>query len=116
MEELTVLPPMLAVEPFRNVRWYRNGRASNLGDESSPEPATGFDVEIELGRALLPMEEVSKLREGSVVSLEKFVADPVDIFVDGVLVARGEVLVLNNRLGVRIAEILLAQPADSTFP
>lgn len=69
-----------------------------------------FDLRIELGRAELLVEEVLKLREGSVVPLDKLAGDPVDILVNGRLVARGEVLVLNDSFCVRIAEILAPPP------
>lgn len=65
-----------------------------------------LDVRIELGRTELLIEEVLKLKEGSVVPLDKLAGDPVDILVNGRLVARGEVLVLNDNFCVRIAEIL----------
>jgi flagellar motor switch protein FliN/FliY len=65
-----------------------------------------LDLRIELGRAELLIEEVLQLREGSVVPLNKLAGDPVDILVNGRLVARGEVLVLNDNFCVRIAEIV----------
>lgn len=65
-----------------------------------------FDLHIELGRAELLVEEVLELREGSVVPLDKLAGDPVDILVNGRLIARGEVLVLNDNFCVRVAEIL----------
>ncbi len=65
-----------------------------------------FDLQIELGRTELPVEEVPTLREGSVVVLDKLAGDPVDILVNGRLIARGEVLVLNDKFCVRIAEII----------
>ena len=65
-----------------------------------------LDLRIELGRTELLIEDVVKLREGSVVSLDKLAGDPVDILVNGRLVARGEVLVLNDNFCVRVAEIL----------
>jgi len=65
-----------------------------------------LDLRIELGRAELLIEDVLKLREGSVVPLDKLAGDPVDILVNGRLVARGEVLVLNDKFCVRVAEIL----------
>ena len=65
-----------------------------------------LDLRIELGRTELLIEEVLKLREGSVVPLDKLAGDPVDILVNGRLIARGEVLVLNDNFCVRIAEIL----------
>ncbi len=65
-----------------------------------------LDLRIELGRTELLIDEVLKLREGSVVPLDKLAGDPVDILVNGRLVARGEVLVLNDNFCVRVAEIL----------
>lgn len=65
-----------------------------------------LDLCIELGRTELLIEEVLKLKEGSVVPLDKLAGDPVDILVNGRLVARGEVLVLNDNFCVRVAEIL----------
>ena len=65
-----------------------------------------LDVRIELGRAELLIEEVLKLKQGSVVPLDKLAGDPVDILVNGKLIARGEVLVLNDNFCVRVAEIL----------
>jgi len=65
-----------------------------------------LEVKIELGRTNMYLEEVLKLRRGSVVPLDKLAGDPVDIFVNGRLVARGEVLVLNDNFCVRIAELV----------
>lgn len=65
-----------------------------------------LDLRIELGRTDLLIEEVLQLREGSVVPLNKLAGDPVDILVNGRLVARGEVLVLNDNFCVRVAEIV----------
>ena len=65
-----------------------------------------LDLRIELGRTELLIEDVLKLKEGSVVSLDKLAGDPVDIIVNGRLIGRGEVLVLNDNFCVRVAEIL----------
>ncbi len=65
-----------------------------------------LDLRIELGRTELLIEEVVQLKEGSVVPLDKLAGDPVDILVNGRLIARGEVLVLNDNFCVRVAEIL----------
>jgi flagellar motor switch protein FliN len=78
---------------------------------TDPFPLTALqdvelDLRIELGRTELLIDEVLKLREGSVVPLDKLAGDPVDILVNGRLVARGEVLVLNDNFCVRVAEIL----------
>lgn len=65
-----------------------------------------LDLRIELGRTELLVEEVLALKSGSVVPLDKLAGDPVDVLVNGRLIARGEVLVLNDNFCVRIAEIL----------
>jgi flagellar motor switch protein FliN/FliY len=65
-----------------------------------------LDVKIELGRSRMLVEDVLKLAEGSVVELDKLAGDPVDVFVNERLVARGEVLVLNDNFCVRINEIV----------
>ncbi|MCA8986309.1 MAG: flagellar motor switch protein FliN [Planctomycetaceae bacterium] len=65
-----------------------------------------LDLRIELGRTRLEIEEVVSLRSGSVVPLDKLAGDPVDILVNGKLIARGEVLVLNDNFCVRVAEIV----------
>jgi flagellar motor switch protein FliN/FliY len=70
-----------------------------------------LDVRIELGRANMHLEEVLKLHKGSVVPLDKLAGDPVDVYVNGRLIARGEVLVLNDNFCVRIAELIVGESA-----
>ncbi len=65
-----------------------------------------LDVKIELGRTEMYLEDVLKLRKGSVVPLDKMAGDAVDIYVNGRLLARGEVLVMNENFCVRVAELL----------
>jgi flagellar motor switch protein FliN/FliY len=65
-----------------------------------------LNVKIELGRSKMLVEEVLRLAEGSVVELDKLAGDPVDVFVNERLVARGEVLVLNDSFCVRVNEIV----------
>jgi flagellar motor switch protein FliN/FliY len=67
-----------------------------------------LNVKIELGRARMLVEDVLRLSEGSVVELDKLAGDPVDVFVNDRLVARGEVLVLNDSFCVRVNEIVTA--------
>jgi flagellar motor switch protein FliN/FliY len=68
-----------------------------------------LDLKIELGRTQMHLEDVLKLRRGSVVPLDKLAGDPVDVFVNGRLIARGEVLVLNDNFCVRVAELVAAK-------
>jgi flagellar motor switch protein FliN/FliY len=83
------------------------------GTPASGEKATlellkdvDLDLRIELGRTRMYLEDVLKLKRGSVVTLDKLAGDPVDVYVNGRLVARGEVLVLNDNFCVRVTELL----------
>ena len=69
-----------------------------------------LDVKIELGRTEMYIEDVIRLGVGSVVELDKLAGDPVDVYVNERLVARGEVLVLNDNFCVRINDILSPIP------
>lgn len=69
-----------------------------------------LDVRIELGRTRMLVEDVLRLGADSVVELDKAAGDPVDIFVNGRLIARGEVLVVNENFCIRVSEIL--EPLD----
>ena len=68
-------------------------------------------VKIELGRTRMLVEDVLKLGEGSVVELDKLAGDPVDVYANDRLVARGEVLVLNDNFCVRVAELVTGDAA-----
>jgi flagellar motor switch protein FliN/FliY len=71
-------------------------------------------VKIELGRSRMLVEDVLKLAEGSVVELDKLAGDPVDVFANERLVARGEVLVLNDNFCVRVNEIVATAKDEGT--
>lgn len=65
-----------------------------------------LNVRVELGRARMYVEDILKLGDGAVVELDKLAGDPVDVLVNDRLVARGEILVLNENFCVRITEIV----------
>lgn len=79
-------------------------------DEASPNLKLLLDVPVnvtvELGSCKLPMGEVLKLMSGSVVQLEKAAEEPVELYVNGKLLARGEVIVVDNRFGIKITELV----------
>jgi flagellar motor switch protein FliN len=70
-----------------------------------------FELTIELGRTHMHLEEVLNLAQGAVVPLDKLAGDPADIYVNGRLVARGEILVLNDNFCVRVAELVVGESA-----
>lgn len=64
-----------------------------------------LELSVELGRTRMSLQELLKLDKGSVIRLGRTEGEPLDIQVNGRTVARGEVVVVNDRLGVRVTEI-----------
>jgi flagellar motor switch protein FliN/FliY len=62
-------------------------------------------VSVELGRVTMPIGDLLQLAEGSVIQLDRLVSQPVDIIAQGVRLARGEVVVVEERYAVRITDI-----------
>ena len=98
-------PAVSGISPF-SLRDFNSAPAS--GEKATIEllKDVDLDVRIELGRTQMYLEDVLKLRRGAVVPLEKLAGDPVDIFVNERLIARGEVLVMNDNFCIRVAELL----------
>lgn len=65
-----------------------------------------LQVTVELGRTKLLVKEVLQLNQGAVVELTKLAGEPLDIFVNSKLVARGEAVVVNEKFGVRLVDIV----------
>src|SRR5687767_4635694 len=69
-------------------------------------------VKIELGRTRMRLEDVLRLGHGAVVELDRLAGDPVDVFVNDRLVARGDVVVLDDKFAVRLTEVVSPLKAD----
>ena len=65
-----------------------------------------LQVTVELGRTKLLVKDVLQLNQGAVVELTKMAGEPLDIFVNSKLVARGEAVVVNEKFGVRLVDIV----------
>jgi flagellar motor switch protein FliN/FliY len=63
-------------------------------------------VTVELGRTRMQLAQILELQHGSVVELDRLAGDPVDVFVNDCMVARGEVVVVDDKFGVRITEMI----------
>ncbi len=63
-------------------------------------------VSVELGRTSIPIGDLLRLSQGSVVELTKLAGEPLDVLVHGKLVARGEAVVVNDQFGVRLTDIV----------
>jgi flagellar motor switch protein FliN len=65
-----------------------------------------LEVSVALGRSHMSIGEILALRTGSVIELDKLAGEPVDVSVNGTLIARGEVVVVDEKFGVRITEVV----------
>ena len=88
---------------------------SAFGEESAPAgDSTNLDllldvqipVSVEVGASRMPIEEILKLVPGSIVCLDKKAEEPIDLRVNGKLVARGEVVLVDDTYGLRITQVV----------
>ncbi|WP_369838008.1 flagellar motor switch protein FliN [Donghicola sp. XS_ASV15] len=61
---------------------------------------------VEVGRTEITIQDLLRLNEGSVIELDRMAGDPLDILVNGTIIARGEVVVVGERFGIRFGEIV----------
>jgi flagellar motor switch protein FliN/FliY len=83
---------------------------------SSASPTAGNDINmildipvqltVELGRTRIPIKHILQLAQGSVVELEAMAGEPMDVLVNGYLIAQGEVVVVNDKFGIRLTDIV----------
>ena len=72
-----------------------------------------LEVTVELGSRRMPLEAILNLGPGATIELDKANGEPLDIKVNGVLIARGEAVIVNERFGVRIVSVLHQQAEES---
>ncbi len=86
------------------------------GSEANPAPQ-GFDMildipvtlNVELGRTKISIRNLLQLAHGSVVELDGLAGEPMEILVNGTLIAQGEVVVVNDKFGIRLTDIITPQ-------
>ena len=67
-------------------------------------------ISMEIGRARINIRNLLQLNQGSVVELDRLAGEPMDVLVNGTLIAQGEVVVVNEKFGIRLTDIV--SPAD----
>jgi flagellar motor switch protein FliN/FliY len=89
----------------------------NVGDVSEDNPQSidfildiPVQLTVELGRTKMPIKNLVRLTQGSVVPLNTFVAEPLDVYVNGTLVAKAEIVVIQEKFGIRLTDII--SPAE----
>jgi len=63
-------------------------------------------LSMEVGRTRVPIRNLLQLTQGSVVELDRAAGEPLDVFVNGTLIAHGEVVVVNERFGIRLTDVV----------
>lgn len=66
----------------------------------------GVKLTVEVGRAELTIRDLLRLSEGSVIELDRLAGDPLDVLVNGTLIAKGEVVMVGERFGIRFGQII----------
>jgi flagellar motor switch protein FliN/FliY len=61
---------------------------------------------VELGRTKIPIRDLLQLVQGSVVELDRLAGEPMDVLVNGCLIAQGEVVVVNDKFGIRLTDVI----------
>ncbi len=82
------------------------GEASGSGKDSGAVYDIDVDVTAVLGTATMPISQILKLGRGAVVELERFIGEEIDLRAENKLIAKGEIVVTEDRLGVSITEII----------
>jgi flagellar motor switch protein FliN/FliY len=101
-------PKDVVVKPLQFGSFDSGEAASEEMDQVNLGLVMGVDlnVTVEIGRTKKQVKEILSLRQGSIVELDKQAGDPVDIVVNGKLIARGDVVVIDDNFGVRVTEIV----------
>jgi flagellar motor switch protein FliN/FliY len=89
-----------------------------VADDSVPDKDIKLDVvldipvniSMEIGRTKISIRNLLQLNQGSVVELDRLAGEPMDVLVNGTLIARGEVVVVNEKFGIRLTDII--SPAE----
>ena len=78
----------------------------NAGNDLNMILDIPVQLTVELGRTRIPIKHILQLAQGSVVELETLAGEPMDVLVNGYLIAQGEVVVVNDKFGIRLTDIV----------
>lgn len=96
--------PKVQPAPFAELRPDQGPAAANTQlDLVMDIPVT---LSVELGRTKIQIRELLQLAQGSVVDLDRLAGEPMDVLVNGFLIARGEVVLVNDKFGIRLTDIV----------
>lgn len=83
---------------------------ANPGDGSSPDLDVILDIPVsismEVGNTQIPIRNLLQLNQGSVIELDRLAGEPLDVLVNGTLIAHGEVVMVNEKFGIRLTDVI----------
>ncbi len=82
------------------------GNVSSSGNDINMILDIPVQLTVELGRTRIPIKHILQLAQGSVVELDAMAGEPMDVLVNGFLIAQGEVVVVNDKFGIRLTDIV----------
>ena len=82
------------------------GRLGDLHARISRATQRGCTIAVELGRTKITIKNLLQLAHGSVVELDAMAGEPMSVYVNGTLIAQGEVVVVNDKFGIRLTDII----------
>ena len=82
------------------------GAAAGAGNDINMILDIPVQLTVELGRTRIPIKHILQLAQGSVVELDALAGEPMDVLVNGYLIAQGEVVVVNDKFGIRLTDIV----------
>jgi flagellar motor switch protein FliN len=80
--------------------------ATSAGNDINMILDIPVQLTVELGRTRIPIKHILQLAQGSVVELDALAGEPMDVLVNGYLIAQGEVVVVNDKFGIRLTDIV----------
>jgi flagellar motor switch protein FliN/FliY len=83
-----------------------SANAAGAGNDINMILDIPVQLTVELGRTRIPIKHILQLAQGSVVELEAMAGEPMDVLVNGYLIAQGEVVVVNDKFGIRLTDIV----------
>lgn len=100
-------PRQVALDSFDNAGTAQGGDSEGNLDVILDIPVT---LSMEIGRTQISIRHLLQLNQGSVVELDRLAGEPLDVMVNGTLIAHGEVVVVNERFGIRLTDVI--SPAE----
>jgi|SRR5689334_8172630 len=99
--------PMQADAPAAFANFAPNaGAGGGAGNDINMILDIPVQLSVELGRTRIPIKHILQLAQGSVVELDALAGEPMDVLVNGYLIAQGEVVVVNDKFGIRLTDIV----------